>query len=111
MNRERSWRKNGQRPRRRRRTRGKPCSWLASPCHFSWVMCIGMARHSLGYAPHLADEFTQPIQQRCIFWGDGDESLTGFPCVGRASRRGDRLLSVMVHGGDEPERSEDQHQP
>src|SRR5947199_1070817 len=35
MNRERSWRKIAPRPRRRHRTKGKSCSLLASPCHFS----------------------------------------------------------------------------
>ena len=34
-NRERSWRKTAPRPRRRRRTKGKSCSSLALPCHFS----------------------------------------------------------------------------
>jgi hypothetical protein len=34
-NRERSWRKTALRPRRRDRTKGKSCSLLASPCHFS----------------------------------------------------------------------------
>ena len=37
-NRERSWRKTVPRPRRDRRTKGKSCSLLASPCHFSIEM-------------------------------------------------------------------------
>src|SRR4051812_6014546 len=43
MNQERSWRKIAPRPRRRGRTKGKSCSLLALPCHFSFVMSRPMS--------------------------------------------------------------------
>src|SRR5207247_2375879 len=43
MNRERSWHKTALRPRRRHCTKGKSCSLLASPYHFSLIVSSPMA--------------------------------------------------------------------